>query len=77
MGLNISYIATRLCICFIKGYQLFISPFFPPQCRFTPTCSNYTIESLDRHGMCLGLYYGFKRLLKCHPFQSGGYDPVK
>jgi putative membrane protein insertion efficiency factor len=77
MGLNISFISTRLCICIIKGYQLFFSPFFPPQCRFTPSCSNYTLEALDRYGLRIGLYYGLKRLLKCHPFHSGGYDPVK
>jgi len=77
MGFNMISIVCRGCIFIIRGYQLFISPLFPPQCRFDPSCSNYTIEAIERHGSLLGLYYGLKRLLKCHPFHSGGYDPVK
>ena len=77
MGFNLIAIVCRVCIFIIRGYQLFISPLFPPQCRFNPSCSNYTIQAIEQHGSLVGLYYGLKRLLKCHPFNSGGYDPVK
>ena len=54
-----------------------ISPLFPPSCRFFPTCSQYAKESFLRHGFFKVLYFSIKRLLKCHPFHPGGYDPVK
>lgn len=60
----------------IKAYQLIISPLFPPTCRFTPTCSQYSMEAINRHGISRGLYMTVRRLLRCHPFHSGGYDPV-
>jgi hypothetical protein len=77
MGYRVTFFISRVYIIVIRGYQLFISPLFPPQCRFDPSCSNYTIEAIEQHGSLVGLYYGLKRLLKCHPFNSGGYDPVK
>ena len=77
MGFSVTFIISRVYIIVIRGYQLFISPLFPPQCRFNPSCSNYTIQAIEQHGSLVGLYYGLKRLLKCHPFNSGGYDPVK
>ena len=77
MGYRVTFFMSRVYIIVIRGYQLFISPLFPPQCRFDPSCSNYTIEAIEQHGSLVGLYYGLKRLLKCHPFNSGGYDPVK
>jgi uncharacterized protein len=61
----------------IRGYQLVISPMLPPSCRFTPTCSAYTLEAIQRYGALRGLYMGVRRLLRCHPFRPGGYDPVK
>jgi putative membrane protein insertion efficiency factor len=54
-----------------------LSPLFPPACRFFPTCSEYAKESFLKHGFFKGLYFSVKRLLKCHPFHPGGYDPVK
>jgi len=60
----------------IRLYQLSISPLFPASCRFYPTCSNYTIEAINKHGAFKGLLLGVKRILKCHPFHNGGYDPV-
>ncbi len=60
----------------IKGYQYFVSPLFPRTCRFYPTCSQYTLEAVERYGVLKGLWMGFKRVLKCHPFHPGGYDPV-
>ena len=64
-------------IALIRGYQLVISPMLPPACRFTPTCSTYTLEAVRRYGALRGAYMGVRRLLRCHPFHPGGYDPVK
>jgi len=61
----------------IRVYQMLISPLLPPSCRFTPTCSEYTLEAIKRHGGLRGSYMGARRLLRCHPFHAGGYDPVK
>ncbi|MCZ7615923.1 MAG: membrane protein insertion efficiency factor YidD [Ignavibacteriaceae bacterium] len=60
----------------MKIYQLIISPLFPPSCRFTPTCSHYTIEALRKYGIIKGSWLGFKRIIKCHPWGGSGYDPV-
>lgn len=64
-------------IFLIKTYRVLISPLLPPSCRFTPTCSQYTLEAIKRYGALRGSYMGVRRLLKCHPFHAGGYDPVK
>ena len=64
-------------ITLIQAYQVLISPLLPPACRFTPTCSQYALESVQKHGALRGIYFGIRRLLKCHPFHRGGYDPVK
>jgi putative membrane protein insertion efficiency factor len=66
----------RVMIALIRGYQLFISPFFPPACRFYPTCSSYFIQALEKHGALRGSALGIRRVLRCHPFNPGGYDPV-
>jgi len=60
----------------IKFYQKFISPMFPPSCRYTPTCSQYTFEAVEKYGPMKGLFLGFKRILRCNPFFPGGEDPV-
>jgi len=61
----------------ITFYQNFVSPFLPLSCRFYPTCSQYTLEAIDRYGLIKGIYLGGKRILHCHPFHPGGYDPVR
>lgn len=60
----------------VRGYQKFISPLFPPSCRYHPTCSTYMIEAVERFGALKGLRLGISRILRCHPFVKGGYDPV-
>ena len=63
-------------ILLVRFYQLCLSPLKPPTCRFTPTCSQYAIEALRKHGPIKGLYLTAKRLLRCHPWGGSGYDPV-
>lgn len=60
----------------IRGYQRFISPLFPPVCRFYPSCSSYAVEALRVHGAFRGLWLTVCRIGKCHPFHPGGLDPV-
>lgn len=67
----------RCCVALLRSYKHFISPFLPPSCRFTPTCSEYAIEAVRRYGVPRGLLRSMLRLLRCHPFAKGGYDPVK
>jgi putative membrane protein insertion efficiency factor len=66
----------RIVIALIKGYSYFISPFMAPSCRYTPTCSAYMQEAVEKHGVFKGVWMGIKRLSRCHPFHEGGYDPV-
>ncbi|HHX14149.1 MAG TPA: membrane protein insertion efficiency factor YidD [Clostridiales bacterium] len=61
----------------VRGYQKWISPLFPPSCRFYPTCSAYFIQAVEKYGVARGSLLGIKRILKCHPFHPGGYDPLK
>jgi len=63
-------------ILLIKGYQSFISPLLPPSCRYQPTCSQYTLESLKKYGLLKGGILGIKRISKCHPWGGSGYDPI-
>lgn len=67
----------KLAILIVRFYQLFISPVFPPSCRFVPTCSQYSIEAFTKYGFFKGLWLTIKRISKCHPFHKGGYDPLK
>jgi hypothetical protein len=63
-------------IAVVKVYQRLISPLLPPSCRFTPTCSNYAVEALQRHGLVRGGWLAVKRVARCHPWNPGGHDPV-
>lgn len=66
----------KIFIALIKYYQKYISPAFPPTCRYQPTCSTYMIEAINRHGSLKGIIMGISRILRCHPLVKGGYDPV-
>ncbi|MBN2342960.1 MAG: membrane protein insertion efficiency factor YidD [Deltaproteobacteria bacterium] len=66
---------SKLFILAIRFYQLAISPWLGPKCRFTPSCSHYTIQCIQRFGVLKGSFLGLKRLLRCHPFGGFGYDP--
>ena len=66
-----------IVISCIKFYRKFISPLKRPSCRFYPTCSQYTLEAVEKYGALKGGFMGIKRILKCHPYNKGGYDPVK
>ncbi len=65
-----------LLIKLIKFYKRFLSPLLPPSCRFYPTCSTYALEAIERFGAWEGGIMAIKRILRCHPFNPGGYDPV-
>jgi putative membrane protein insertion efficiency factor len=66
----------RAAIFLLTGYKRFISPWLPRACRFEPTCSVYALQAIEKYGFMRGTSLSLKRLLKCHPFHSGGYDPV-
>ncbi|TWT76556.1 putative membrane protein insertion efficiency factor [Planctomycetes bacterium CA13] len=64
-----------LLVAVIRFYQLAISPLLGPNCRFTPTCSQYAMEAIRRYGILRGSYRAVRRILRCHPWNPGGYDP--
>jgi putative membrane protein insertion efficiency factor len=66
----------RALLALVRGYRRGISPLFPPTCRFTPTCSAYALEAIEKHGAAKGSWLALRRILRCHPFHKGGYDPV-
>lgn len=60
----------------IRGYQLIVSPWLGPRCRFHPSCSSYALEALEQHGALRGSWLAMRRIGRCHPFHPGGFDPV-
>ncbi len=66
----------KFLICLVLFYKRGISPFLPVACRFQPTCSEYMIEALKKHGIFKGIYLGIKRIFRCHPWGGSGFDPV-
>ena len=69
-------ILARLAVLMVRGYQVTVSPLLPSACRYQSTCSAYMIEALERYGVLRGTWLGARRILRCHPFARGGYDPV-
>jgi len=74
--MNFKNISILPFVLFIKLYQLFISPILKSNCRYLPTCSEYSIESLKEHGIIRGVFLSIKRIMHCHPYGGDGYDPV-
>ena len=66
-----------LVLDFLRLYKTWLSPFLPPSCRFTPTCSEYAMQAVEKYGALRGTLMGAKRILRCQPFCRGGHDPVK
>ena len=66
----------KIFLSLLKIYQKIISPFFPPSCRYYPTCSEYSVQAIKKHGVLKGLIKSIWRILRCNPFSKGGYDPI-
>jgi putative membrane protein insertion efficiency factor len=66
----------KFAVTAVKFYQMAISPWLPPSCRYYPTCSAYAVEAFEKYGFFKGFWLSLKRILRCHPFRPGGYDPV-
>lgn len=66
----------QILLLLVRGYQRLVSPMFPPSCRFSPSCSQYSYEAISRHGAAKGLWLTVKRVGRCNPWNPGGYDPV-
>ena len=64
-------------LLFLRGYKWAVSPQLPPSCRYVPTCSEYAMEAVERYGALRGSWMAVIRILRCHPFAKGSYDPVK
>ena len=76
MGQTLNKVVRKLVIASIKMYQILVSTWRSPSCRFSPSCSQYTLEAVERFGVRSGLWLGFKRISRCHPWGEYGYDPV-
>lgn len=66
-----------LTVAALRIYKRWVSPLLPSACRFHPSCSEYMLQAVEKHGAARGMWMGVKRLMKCHPFHTGGFDPVR
>ncbi|RJQ53203.1 MAG: membrane protein insertion efficiency factor YidD [Actinobacteria bacterium] len=66
----------RILLLMIRTYRAALSPILPPSCRYQPTCSQYALDAIGKYGAGKGSYLAIRRILRCHPFRPGGYDPV-
>jgi putative membrane protein insertion efficiency factor len=66
----------RAALLLLRFYKRFLSPLLPPMCRFAPTCSEFMMQAIEKHGFLRGVWLGLRRLARCHPFNPGGWDPV-
>jgi len=73
---RLTHFLSRLALLSLRFYRLLVSPLLPPSCRFMPTCSEYAIDAIRTHGLWCGSLLGLKRISRCHPFTTGGHDPV-
>lgn len=71
------HFSQTLFVALIRAYQVIVSPILPRSCRFHPTCSEYALQAIRLHGPLRGVLLGVRRLMRCHPFHPGGYDPVR
>ena len=69
-------LARKAVLVLLRGYKWVLSPMLPPSCRYVPTCSEYAMEAVERYGPLRGGWMAIRRVLRCHPFVKGGYDPV-
>ncbi len=67
---------TTAVLWVLRWYKRAVSPMLPPACRYIPTCSDYAVEAIERHGIAIGAFLAVRRVLSCHPFARGGHDPV-
>lgn len=74
--MKISSFPKKFILVLIRFYKREISPMLPPSCRFTPTCSEYAMQAVEKYGALKGGYLALRRILRCNPFHKGGYDPV-
>ncbi|MCX5657249.1 MAG: membrane protein insertion efficiency factor YidD [Candidatus Omnitrophica bacterium] len=75
--MNVGSVLSKIAIFFLRVYRGIFSPLLPHSCRFWPSCSSYMREAIEKKGICIGLILGVIRILKCHPFNRGGYNPVR
>jgi putative membrane protein insertion efficiency factor len=76
MEFSVGQLAKSLVLGLLRTYKWALSPMFPPSCRYVPSCSEYAMEAVERHGGVRGSWMALRRILRCHPFVKGGYDPV-
>lgn len=69
-------IGSMIALKLIRFYKIFISPLLGKNCRFYPTCSDYTYQAIEKYGLIKGMYLGLRRIIRCNPFNPGGYDPL-